>query len=245
MPKFLALFLFSVSLSFSLCFPAEASVNEWETQQQNLEQQKTELKDQIKELDEKINAFPDEEKEDREAVINKKLKLGREYSRKANYEEAYKRAIEMATGQTIGENTGTEQRSFIPASLLPGEEAPAQYIPIYKAAGEQYGVDWYVLASIHKIETSYSSIRYMISSVGAQGHMQFMPSTFSAYGVDGDGDGKRSPWDLKDAIFSAANYLSKNRYSTDPRGAIWHYNHAEWYVNKVLRTAGQIKKGSI
>ena len=52
----------------------------------------------------------------------------------------------------------------------------------------------------------------MISSVGAVGHMQFMPSTFEAYGVDGDGNGQISPWSLPDSVFSAANYLSANGF---------------------------------
>ncbi|HEX5538206.1 MAG TPA: lytic murein transglycosylase, partial [Methylophilaceae bacterium] len=42
----------------------------------------------------------------------------------------------------------------------------------------------------------------------AMGHMQFMPSTFLAYAVDGDDDGRIDLWQsLPDAICSAANYL--------------------------------------
>lgn len=59
------------------------------------------------------------------------------------------------------------------------------------------------------------------------------------YGVDGDSDGKADPWNLVDSIFTAANYLSSNKFSTDARRAIWHYNHADWYVDKVVRYAEQ------
>lgn len=46
------------------------------------------------------------------------------------------------------------------------------------------------------------------SWAGAMGHLQFMPSTFRAYAVDGDGDGRIDVWQsLADAMASAANYL--------------------------------------
>ncbi len=48
------------------------------------------------------------------------------------------------------------------------------------------------------------------SWAGAMGHMQFMPSTFRAYAVDGDGDGRIDLWQsLPDAMHSAANYLKR------------------------------------
>ncbi|MDJ0683477.1 MAG: lytic murein transglycosylase [Alphaproteobacteria bacterium] len=48
------------------------------------------------------------------------------------------------------------------------------------------------------------------SWAGAMGQTQFMPSTFAAYAVDGDGDGKIDIWgSLPDIFHSAANYLSK------------------------------------
>lgn len=47
------------------------------------------------------------------------------------------------------------------------------------------------------------------SWAGAMGHLQFMPSTFTAYAVDGDGDGRRDIWtSLPDVFNSAANFLS-------------------------------------
>lgn len=48
------------------------------------------------------------------------------------------------------------------------------------------------------------------SWAGAMGHMQFMPGTFRAYAVDGDGDGRIDVWrSLPDAMHSAANYLKR------------------------------------
>ncbi|WP_445486488.1 lytic transglycosylase domain-containing protein [Niallia sp. 03133] len=149
-------------------------------------------------------------------------------------ENAYKMAIKYLEDDV--KRTESESSVIRRVSINPGE-IPEPYIPIYQVAAGRYGVDWTVLAAIHQIETRFSTIKTMISSVGAIGHMQFMPVTFAAYGVDGNGDGKISPWNMEDAIYSAANYLAANNFSHDIRKAIWHYNHAEWYVNEVLATA--------
>lgn len=48
------------------------------------------------------------------------------------------------------------------------------------------------------------------SWAGGMGHTQFIPGTWLEFGVDGDGDGRRSPWVTADALSSTANYLSKS-----------------------------------
>ncbi len=54
------------------------------------------------------------------------------------------------------------------------------------------------------------------SWAGAMGQTQFMPSTFRAYAMDGDGDGKINIWESKaDAFASAANYLSSIGWRSD------------------------------
>ena len=55
---------------------------------------------------------------------------------------------------------------------------PEQYIPIYVAAEEKYGVPWTLLAAHHRIETRFSSMKSLVSPAGAEGPMQFMPCTF-------------------------------------------------------------------
>jgi hypothetical protein len=67
--------------------------------------------------------------------------------------------------------------------------------------------------------------------------MQFMPETWEAYGVDANGDGVRDPYDPEDAIHAAANYLSASGMPEDTYGAIFAYNHADWYVADVLANA--------
>jgi membrane-bound lytic murein transglycosylase B len=50
--------------------------------------------------------------------------------------------------------------------------------------------------------------RMLGSWAGAIGHVQFLPSVFQKYAVDGDGDGRRDLWgSIPDALASAANFL--------------------------------------
>jgi murein DD-endopeptidase MepM/ murein hydrolase activator NlpD len=75
------------------------------------------------------------------------------------------------------------------------------------------------------------------SSAGAIGWMQFMPSTWARWGVDANADGLADPWNAEDAIFSAARYLAASGGQTDISRAVFSYNHAQWYVDEVLRDA--------
>lgn len=231
--------LFLIPLIFIISSHAAASVVDYEDKKTQISQQRNELQQEIQKTDQEIINLPENEKDQ---AKNENIKRKMQDMKLAAYEEAYKAAIETIQGTTSDlVNINNNYVSFTPVKLNPGEGAPKEYIPIYKAAAQKYGVDWTVLAAIHKVETQYSTIKTMISSAGAIGHMQFLPSTFAAYGVDGNGDGRIDPWNLQDAIFSAAHYLSVSGYSKDVRGAIWNYNHAEWYINKVLLTAAIIK----
>ena len=72
----------------------------------------------------------------------------------------------------------------------------------------------------------------------AVGPMQFIPSTWSVVGVDGDGDGKRNPQDIDDAALATAVYLcSGNEDLSTTKGqqsAVYRYNHSQEYVALVL-----------
>ena len=127
--------------------------------------------------------------------------------------------------------------------LAPSDEAlkeiPEGLIPIYQAAANTcQSLDWTVLAAIHKVETGFGSGSAR-SSAGALGPMQFMPATFTDYGVDGDGDGIADVSDVEDAIFSAANLLCANGAGDPARlaTAVWNYNHDDEYVAEVLALA--------
>jgi len=126
------------------------------------------------------------------------------------------------------------------SSLFSGSFQPPPFlIPIYQKAGRRYDVPWTVLAAINYVETDYGR-DLSVSSAGATGWMQFMPATWAQYGVSADGRGTPDPYDPADAIFSAARYLQANGASQDLRGAIFAYNHADWYVDEVLWEAQQI-----
>jgi murein DD-endopeptidase MepM/ murein hydrolase activator NlpD len=124
----------------------------------------------------------------------------------------------------------------VPNFFIDQFRIPPFLLPIYQAAGIQYNVPWQVLAAINEIETNYGT-NLSVSSAGAVGWMQFLPSTFKIYGVDGNGDGRKDPYNPVDAIFSTANYLHAAGASHNLRRAIFAYNHADWYVNSVLLRA--------
>jgi Transglycosylase SLT domain len=130
-----------------------------------------------------------------------------------------------------------------PATPLPtacGPVAvPAFLPPIYQAASQAYDLGPAgpsILAAINEIESGFGQ-NLGPSSAGAVGWMQFMPATWAAYGVDADGDGDKDPNEPNDAIFAAARYLRASGMPEDPEGAIFAYNHADWYVADVLARA--------
>ena len=113
---------------------------------------------------------------------------------------------------------------------------PPFLLSIYQAAGIQYGIRWEVLAAINEIETDYGR-NLNVSSAGAMGWMQFIPTSWKSWGVDANADGKKDPYNPVDAIFAAARYLKAAGADQDLRKAIFAYNHADWYVDSVLMRA--------
>ncbi len=98
-----------------------------------------------------------------------------------------------------------------------------------------------MLAGINKIETAFGT-NLNVSSAGAEGWMQFIPSTWQAYGVDANSDGRKDPYNPVDAICAAARYLRAAGGDKDLRQAIFAYNRADWYVDEVLLYANQYGK---
>ncbi|MDR5899091.1 lytic murein transglycosylase [Halomonas vilamensis] len=68
-----------------------------------------------------------------------------------------------------------------------------------------------LLAALRIIDSGDIAADKMIGSwAGAMGHTQFIPSSYEAYAVDGDGDGRRDIWgSIADVMASTANYLAK------------------------------------
>jgi hypothetical protein len=124
----------------------------------------------------------------------------------------------------------------VPNFFIEKFRIPPFLLPIYQAAGIQYGVRWEILAAINEIETDYGR-NLNISTAGAVGWMQFLPSTWKRYGLDANSDGVKDPYNPVDAIFTTARYLKAAGADKDIRRAIFAYNHAGWYVDSVLLRA--------
>jgi murein DD-endopeptidase MepM/ murein hydrolase activator NlpD len=117
-----------------------------------------------------------------------------------------------------------------------------QLLGVWQRAGAAYGIPWQVLAAINKVESNFG--RNMgPSSAGAIGWMQFMPSTWERWGVDANGDGSADPWNAEDAVTAAARYLAATGGQSDISGAIYSYNHAQWYVDEVLQLSRLFDSG--
>jgi hypothetical protein len=129
----------------------------------------------------------------------------------------------------------------VPNFLIDSFEIPPFLLPIYQSCGTEYGIPWQVLAGINKIETAFGT-NLNVSSAGAEGWMQFIPSTWAGYGVDANDDGRKDPYNPVDAICAAARYLRAAGGDHDLRQAIFAYNHADWYVDEVLLYANQYGK---
>ena len=96
----------------------------------------------------------------------------------------------------------------------------------YDEAQRDFGIPWAYLAAIHFVETRMGRI-HGNSTAGAQGPMQFIPSTWAAYGHGGNID------DDHDAIIAAGRYLAANGGPADMGRALLAYNHSNAYVAAV------------
>ncbi|MGG0545240.1 bifunctional lytic transglycosylase/C40 family peptidase [Priestia aryabhattai] len=168
------------------------------------------------------------------------------------------------TTDLTGTGTGVTSYN-VNVSKLGQNEIPQEYVQYYKAAGEKYSVPWTLISAIHRVETNFSSDlntsstgaightqfqkatwlgwsypgRNRLGDLNVSDDILMNPSMISKYngfGQDCDGDGKANPFSIADAMCSTANYLSKNGGSKgDWRGAVYAYNHAGWYVNRVFK----------
>ena len=109
------------------------------------------------------------------------------------------------------------------ATTTAAADIPAGYLELYRAAAQRCpALPWTLLAALGRVESDHGR-NPGPSPAGAVGPMQFEPATWSAYGVDGDGDGRADPRDPADAIPAAADYLCALGAATDPNGALVAY----------------------
>jgi membrane-bound lytic murein transglycosylase B len=117
-------------------------------------------------------------------------------------------------------------KDTLPAWRIKAPVPADELLDEYRESEAASGVGWNYLAAINLIETHFGSIDG-VSTAGAQGPMQFMPSTFAGYGAGGD---ITSP---HDSIMAAGRYLAANGFAADRDHAIYRYNHADEYVQAV------------
>ncbi len=126
------------------------------------------------------------------------------------------------------------------------EGVPARLVPIYRSASARYGLGERgpsILAAVNWVETGFGS-DLAVSSAEAEGWMQFLPSSWATYGVDANGDGVKDPYNPWDAIFAAARLLRASGAPANWHEALFSYNHADWYVEKVEQAAERFGRAS-
>ena len=112
---------------------------------------------------------------------------------------------------------------------------PAVLLRYYHQAEKATGVPWEYLAAVNLVETRMGRLAGT-STAGAQGPMQFMPSTWAVYGDGGD------IHDPHDAILGAGRLLAANGFADHPQEALHHYNNSDGYVRAVTLLAGIIRE---
>jgi Transglycosylase SLT domain len=125
---------------------------------------------------------------------------------------------------------------------------PRRYVALYMGAAERFALGEQgpaILAAVHKVESDFGrsrqpGVRSGTNAVGAAGPMQFLASTWRRYGIDADGDRRKDVYEPADAIYGAANYLAATGAPRDWYGAIFAYNHADWYVRQVFANARRL-----
>lgn len=128
--------------------------------------------------------------------------------------EAYLASINYPGSQpqaVVPEITPEVQPTVVQAATSAPAASQGSYDSVYQQAGARFGVPWQILYGIHMTETGgRNGAIFNGAGSGAQGPMQFMPGTFNAYAVDGDGDGVADINNATDAIYTAANFLAKH-----------------------------------
>jgi membrane-bound lytic murein transglycosylase B len=120
----------------------------------------------------------------------------------------------------------SDPQATLPAWRIDPPVPANKLLGYYREAQAATGVGWNYLAAINLIETGLGRI-VGVSPAGAQGPMQFLPSTFAECGDGGD---ILSP---HDSIIAAGRYLAANGFADDHDGALFRYNNWDRYVRAV------------
>jgi hypothetical protein len=104
----------------------------------------------------------------------------------------------------------------------------------YREAQRRSHVDWHLLAAVNFVESAFGRLRND-SVAGAQGPMQFIPSTWRQYG-------RGNVHDPRAAILAAGRFLHAAGAAADERAALYRYNPSPLYVGAVERYAGRMRR---
>jgi hypothetical protein len=122
-----------------------------------------------------------------------------------------------------------------PPKIAIGRAEPADVLrEHYRRAWRRFRVGPPLLAAVNFVESGFGRLRNRSIS-GARGPMQFIPTTWAAYGLGGD------IADPRDAILGAANYLRANGAPGDETRALHRYNPSTHYVRAISAYARRIR----
>jgi soluble lytic murein transglycosylase-like protein len=113
-------------------------------------------------------------------------------------------------------------------------EAAVKLRAYYAEAQRHSAIPWQVLAAVNYVESDFGRVRES-SVAGAQGPMQFLPSTWTAYG-------RGNVHDPHQAILGAARFLHAAGGTVNERAALHRYNPSWAYVDAIERYAGRIRR---
>ena len=160
------------------------------------------------------------------------------------------RAVTGARSQVVSlQPTTATKPGQLPVDTSVPSGRPTSYLQLYQESAARYcpELSWTVLAAIGEVESG-DGANEGPSSAGALGPMQFMPSTWKEWGIDGFGDtGTPDIMNPFDAVPSASEMLcaaGAAQGGSSLQSAIFAYNHADWYVSEVLAIAREYATGA-
>lgn len=148
-----------------------------------------------------------------------------------------------------------------PASAAAQREIPPRRLALYQAAGRRFDIDWAFVASIGTQECGTGACAEVNPS-GCGGPMQIGmvresacspgpgPTIWETYRVDGDGDGRADPFNLADAIFTAARIMRVVMHAPPAGGSYAAYRQAacNYYgacADSLVDYAGEVMRRAV
>ena len=140
-----------------------------------------------------------------------------------------------------------QQQQQLPVTNVSSGQQPTTYLQLFQESAARYcpELSWTVLAAIGQIESA-DGTNNGPSTAGALGPMQFLPSTWAVWGIDGFG--RTGPPDIMnpyDAVPSAARMMCADGASAGSSGlasAVFAYNHADLVRERGARPGPGVRR---